>query len=254
MMTTAVSNLTPRLHILSRSMLSVCGGILAIFFAMQIGGSALAVSPHETPSYTLKIFDYEAVIFYRPDITYDGTSTGVSIDQRSQTGTNPSPAEIQRRADKAQEAELVYHPGWTGSFAKIPKAEPVPLSIFISLQRMPFVDEINPKILAEIERASDDANKNHFDADGYRLVSYLVPNLVMQRSRYSRPDGRPFYLLRREESRIEPKYAYSGTFLYGKNARVIYYFRNVSKEHWVEVDKAVHEFVAAVLTRPPNQP
>lgn len=224
------------------------------------GEAALAFSARDYPSFTLKVFGHDAVIFYRPSITQGGLSTSIVIDGRSENGVNPSTAaEIQKRIDKAQEVQLIYTPGSIGSTAvdllsRIPSSKPWGLSIFVQPQRTPVTAEISPKILSAIEQLSDDPDASHFDEYGYRLLPQPVPNLVMQRSRYSRPNGRPFFLLRQELSRTEPAYAYVGYFIYGTNVHVLYRFSNVSREHWVDVDKAALEFIATVLGPTKKQP
>jgi hypothetical protein len=235
--------------------------LLAGAISLPVVGSAYAFSPNEHSSFTLKLFGYDAVIFYQPRVGQGGLSTTIGIDQRYEVKVNPSEAEeIQRRADKAQEIELVYSPGQTGStavdlFAKIPATKPIALSVYIGLQRTPVIGEIgNLKILSAVEQLSEDPDSSHFGENGYRLLTEPVPNLIMQRSRYSRPGGRPFFLLRQTDSANGPVFSYTGDFLYGQRARVRYHFRYVAKEHWVALDKAVYAFVSAILTPPNGRP
>ncbi len=166
----------------------------------QIGGSALAFSPRDYPSFTLKIFGYDAVIFYRPRIGQGGLSTSISIDQRHGLTVAPATAEeIQRQADKAQEIELVYDPESAGSskvdlLSTFPSARPFSVNVDIYLQRSPFVGQIgNPQLLSAVEKLSDDPDRSHFDEYGYRILDQPVVNFVMQRKLYSRPDRSPLF-------------------------------------------------------------
>jgi hypothetical protein len=107
-------------------------------------------------------------------------------------------------------------------------------------------------MLSAVEKLSDDPDRSHFDEHGYRILDQPVVNFVMQRKLYSRPDGSPLFFFRRIISSREGIYSLTGSFLFGAHARVQYTFATdrVPKEHWVDIDKAILQFVAAILAQP----
>jgi len=230
---------------------------IAVLLFAQVGDSALAFSPSDYPSFTLKIVGYDAVIFYRPRIGDGGLSTTIAIDGHYETNVAPLHAEeLQKRIEKAQEIELIYDPDSTGrnaidSFAKSLKTRPLAVNVAIHLQRDLVKGEIgNQQILSAIERLSNDPDRGNFDEYGFRVLDRPVVNFVMQRALYSRPDGRPLFFFRRPISSKDHIFNLTGSFLVGAHARILYTFRSdaVAEKHWVDVDKAALEFVGAVLT------
>jgi hypothetical protein len=224
---------------------------------MPVGDGAMAFSLQDFPSFKLKVFDQDALIFYRLKIGQGGLTTRVTIDQRPIMDVNPALAEdIQARLNSADEVQLHYAPESTGSsevdsFSKIAAIKPFAVIIFVEFQRTPIVGEIgNKEILSAIEQLSNDKDRHHFDEHGYRQLTYPTFNYVMQRSQYSRPGGRPLFFFRRPISSKDGLYNLTGSFIIGAHARVQYTFRTdaVSEEHWVDVDKAVIAFAAEVLT------
>jgi hypothetical protein len=230
---------------------------------MFLSESALAFVPSDHPSFKLKIFGYDAVIFYKPQVGYKGLSTSIYVDHRQVLEVVPSTVDdIQRRVDKADEIELAFNPESAGDhiidlLAKIPTKKPFFVGIDINLQRAPIVGEIgNSKILSAVEELSNDSDRSHFDERGFRVLDRPVVNFIMQRKLYSRPDGRPLFFYRRTVSSRDGIYMLTGAFLVGQHARVLYTFTTdkVPEEHWVDVDKAVLQIVSAILQLATNCP
>jgi hypothetical protein len=227
----------------------------------QMEGSALAFSPHDYPSFTLKIFGYDATIFFQPKVGQGGLSTSIFNDRRHENRVNPSTAaDLQNRVDKAEEVQLLYHlesngPGAIDLLSKIPSLKPFFVLVSVQLQPTGAIAEaIDVKILSTIEQLSDDPDRSHFDKQGYRLLERPVPHFVMQRKLYQRPDGRPLSFFRHLVS--NRVFTLTGSFLYGKRARVDYSFRTdqVFEEHWVDIDKATHDVVPIIITPPDKLP
>ena len=235
-------------------------GAMGLAFALLLPvqcDSASAFSPEQFPSFKLNVLNYDVTIFYKAR-PFDGKLwTQIGIDQRYETRVDASlAAGIQRRADRAREIELVYNLASAGGrkidlLAAIPTAKSFSVGVFIYLQQTPFAGEIgNLDILSNIERLSAAADSDGFDSHGYQLISKPTPIYVMRRDRYTRPNGRPLFFLRRPISPRERIYTLEGAYLVEPRVRVLYGFRTdqVGEEHWVDVDEAVHKFVATILT------
>lgn len=231
-------------------------GIVLAFLAPLQHDRAVAFSPDEFPSFKLRVLNYDVSIFYRAHAGDDGLSTTIGIDQRYEARIEAVLADqIQRRVDKARKIELVYNPESAGSskidlLAAIPAARSFSVSVFIYIQKTPFAGEIgNLEILSAIERQSAAVGSDGFDSYGYRLISEPTPIYVMRRDRYTRPNGRPLFFLRTPVSTRDRIYTLRGAYLYEPRIRVLYGFRTdqVAQEHWVDIDKAVHEFASAIL-------
>lgn len=239
--------------------------LIGAAFAIPASGRALAFSPREYPSFTLKVFGYDAVVFYRQKVGQGGLSTTIGIGGRWSSVTastakdlQRAAEDLQRQADKADEIELFYNPESDGTskvdfLSTIPSTKLFSVLVNIHLQRSPVLGQIgNLQILSAIEKLSDDPDRSHFDENGYRVLDYPVVNYVAQRKLYSHPDGSPLFFFRRIVSVKDDIYTLTGSFLVGAHARVNYSFRTdrVPKEHWVEVDKAALAFVGTVLAPP----
>ncbi|MEJ2117399.1 MAG: hypothetical protein P8Z80_20785 [Pseudolabrys sp.] len=253
----AGAKLKIRAGIRQRRGLALLWLFIAVLLFAQVGDSALAFSPRDYPSYTLKIVGYDAVIFYRPRIGVGGLSTSIATDGHYETDVAPPYAEeIQKRIDNAQKIELTYSPDSMSSsaidsLAKIPKTKPLAIFIEIHLQKDLVKGEIgNQHMLSAIERLSNDPDRGNFDEYGFRVLDRPVVSFVMRRLLYSRPDGRPLFFFQRPISSKDRIFNLTGSFLIGAHARIHYTFRSdaVAEKHWMDVDKAVLEFVGAVLT------
>jgi hypothetical protein len=238
-------------------------GAVAGLLLMPANGGALAFVPGDHPSFKLKVFGYDAVIFYKPQVGFNGLSTSIYIDHRQILDVAPSAVDdIQRRSDKAEEIELAFNPESADDhivdlLATIPAKKPFSVGIDINLQRSPVVGEIgNIRLLSAVKKLSDDSDRSHFDEHGFRVLDQPVVNFIMQRKLYSRPDGRPLFLYRRTVSSRDGIYMLTGAFLVGQHARVLYTFTTdkVSEKHWADVDRAVLQIVSAILQLATNCP
>ncbi len=247
-------SLHPR-HLFRSNLRFIAAATIFVFVSLNVN-AALARSIQDYPSFTLKIFGYEARIFYLPRPFTGGLSTAIGVDQRYESAVHPSGEnELQKMIDKAAEVKLIYSLSSRGShqvdlLSTIPSLKPFYVSVSIYLKRAAVLHERGAaEILSTIEQLSNDPDRSHFDEYGYRMLTKPVPYFVMQHLLYSRPDGRPLSFFRQTISRADHIFTLTGSFRLGDHAHVDYTFRTdqVAEEHWVDIDKAMHRFATAVL-------